>query len=382
VIADKISKGTFSMSSHLQLTGRMRGALRSLVHAGLKISHPHEELEPIEHNGLIATCHRDWPDDYTYLARWNALASRDPMATVFNGPAWQRTIVDEFIPAGVFRLVTVERGRDLVAVLPLGLNSISLLETPGHWLSDYLEPLVDPDHAIESWEAILTLVDHHWDWSLSGIKLHHIRPNSSLRQILPPLAPMHRFEYQETPVAKNPFIRLPQTWDQYLQTLHPHERKELKRKLRNAETKANLKWLTLKSPEEIAPALERAVAAMRESEALKADFTDEVLGEFLRCVVPRLARAGEFYVQELELEGSPAAWLLCLPSTNGPMIYNTTYDATRHQWSPGVVAFAMSIQEAIAAGAQTYNLLRGDEEYKHRLGAQISELYTIELRPI
>jgi CelD/BcsL family acetyltransferase involved in cellulose biosynthesis len=359
----------------------MRGALRSLVHAGLKISHPHHELEAIEHNGLTATCHRDWTNDLQFLDRWNVLALRDPIATVFNGPTWQTTIVDEFIPAGQFRLVTVERGNDLRAVLPLGLNSISLLETPGHWLSDYLEPVVDPDHAIETWEAILTLLDHLWDWSLSGLKLHHIRSNSNHRQILPALAPMHRFEYTETPVAKNPFIRLPQTWDEYLATLCCHERKELKRKLRNAQTKANCQWRTLKCCEDVEPALNRAVAAMRQSEECKALFTDEVLGNFLRRLVPRLAKTGDFYIQELHLEGSPAAWLLCLPSKNGPMIYNTSFDPAYHRWSPGIVAFALSIQDAIAAGAQTYNLLRGDEEYKHRLGAQIGELYTIELRP-
>jgi CelD/BcsL family acetyltransferase involved in cellulose biosynthesis len=371
-----------SHHAHFQLAGRMRGALRSLVHAGLKISHPHNDLDPIEHNGLIATCHRDWPDDPSFLTRWTALASCNTAATVFTRPIWQSMIVDEFIPARSFRLITVEHGSDLVAVLPLGLNTISLLETPGHWLTDYLEPLVDPDYFVEVWECILTLLDNLWDWSVLGVKLHHIRANSTLRQVLPPLAPVHRFEYTETLVAKNPYIRLPKTWDEYVSSLDSHERKETKRKIRNAQTKANLKWLKLTSPVEVESALERALSAMRQSDPLKAGFTDDVLANFLRQVVPRLAKTGDFYIQELHLENSPAAWLLCLASPNGPMIYNTTYTAAHHRWSPGIVSFALSIQDAIASGAQIYNLLRGDEAYKHRLGAQVSELYTIELQPI
>ncbi len=63
------------------------------------------------------------------------------------------------------------------------------------------------------------------------------------------------------------------------------------------------------------------------------------------------------------------------------MIYNTAYDFTQKQWSPGIVAFAMSIQEAIAAGAPVYNFLRGAEEYKDRLGAKDLQLLKIQLIP-
>ena len=40
------------MSRKLQLTGRMRGDLRSLVPAALKIAHPHGDLPPLERDGF------------------------------------------------------------------------------------------------------------------------------------------------------------------------------------------------------------------------------------------------------------------------------------------------------------------------------------------
>jgi CelD/BcsL family acetyltransferase involved in cellulose biosynthesis len=209
--------------------------------------------------------------------------------------------------------------------------------------------------------------------------LQHVRADSPLRQILPDLAPNFGFEYSETLAVKAPYIVLPKSWDDYLASLDVHERKEIKRKIRNAQTKAHLQWLTIRREEELVPALDRALAAMRQSESTKADFTDEVLVGFLRRLCPILARQGDFFLQELWLEGKPSAWLLCLRSDRGPMIYNTSYEFAQRQWSPGVVSFALAIQDAIAAGAPVFNLLRGAEEYKTRLGAKDLDLFKIQL---
>lgn len=368
------------MASKLQLAGRMRGALRTLVPAALNIAGS-GDFEPIEHNGLRAQCHRDWPDDPEFINRWNALLARNPWATVFCSPAWQSALINEFVPAGLFRLITVTRQDELLAVLPLAMNTAAMLETPGRWVTDYLDPLIDAQAAEPCWEIILSLLSELWDWSVGAVQFYHIRGTSVMRQLLPALAPKFGFAYQETFTTNAPFITLPQSWDEYLATLDAHERKEIKRKIRNAQAKANLQWLTLSKEEELVPALERALSAMRQSESPKADFTDEVLVGFLLRVCPILARQGDFFLQELVLEGKPSAWLLAFRSDRGPMIYNTAYDFAQRQWSPGIVGFALSIQDAIASGAPVYNFLRGAEDYKDRLGATDLQLFKIQLIP-
>jgi CelD/BcsL family acetyltransferase involved in cellulose biosynthesis len=370
-----------SMAGKLRLTGRMRGALRALVPAALKIAGGSGDFEPLQHDGLCARCLRDWPNEPDFLPRWNELLARNPSATVFLSPAWQSAVVNEFIPGGQFRLITVSRQQQLLAVLPLALNTSSMLETPGRWVTDYLDPLVDSQAAAECWEIILRLLDELWDWSMGGVLLHQVRGDSSLRQILPGLAPNFGFAYRETLIAKAPYIVLPKSWDEYLASLDAHERKEIKRKIRNGQTKAHLQWLTIQREEELVPALDRALAAMCQSESSKADFADEVLVGFLRRLCPILARQGDFFLDELWLEGKPSAWLLRLRSDRGPMIYNTTYAFSQRQWSPGIVSFSLAIQDAIAAGAPVFNLLRGAEEYKTRLGAKDLELFRVTLTP-
>jgi CelD/BcsL family acetyltransferase involved in cellulose biosynthesis len=364
-----------------QLTGRMRGALRALIPAGLNMAGGHGDFDPLQRDGLCVRCFRDWPNDPDFLPRWNELLAHNPWATVFLSPAWQYAVANEFVSAGHFRLITVSRQQQLLAVLPLALNSSSMLETPGCCVTDYLEPLVDSQAAPECWEIILRLLDELWDWSMGGVVLHQVRGDSPLRQILPGLTSRFGFEYRETLSIKAPYIALPKSWDEYLASLDAHERKEIKRKIRNAQTKAHLQWLTIQREEELVPALDRALAAMCQAEPTKADFTGNVLVGFLRRLCPILARQGDFFLDELWLEGKPSAWLLCLRSDHGPMIYNTGYEFSHRHWSPGIVSFSLAIRDAIAAGAPIFNLLRGTEEYKKRFGTRELDLFDIQLLP-
>jgi len=366
----------------LQLAGRMRDALRTLMPVGLNITHSYgEEFPPLERNGLTARCHRDWPQDAEFLDQWTELLKRNPWATVFRSPVWQTAVVDEFVPAGQFRLITVQRDQQLLALVPFALNTSAMLETPGRWVTDYLDPLVDYESTAECWTMILELLQDLWDWSLSGIYLPHVRGDSILRTLLPQICSRFGFNYEEEIFDQAPFIPLPSTWEGYLATLDSHERKEIKRKIRNAETKGAAKWLTITDAEQLNPALERAMEFMRQIDGEKGDFTDEVLIGFLRRLCPQLHQQGDFFMHELWIENRPVAWLLGLRSSRGPMMYNTAYDSTARNWSPGVVSFALAIRDAITAGHPIFNLLRGGEEYKKRLGAIDLDLLKITLRP-
>ena len=366
----------------LQLAGRMRGMLRTLVPANLKIAHSYNgEFPTVEQNGLTARCHRDWPQETAFLDQWKALLARNPQMTPFCSPAWQSSVLDEFVPAGKFRLLTVHRGDDLLAILPLSFNTASMLETAGRWVTDYMEPLVDAACAEECWAIMLQQLVNLWDWSVGGIILHHIRHDSPLRTLLPPVAAKYGFTFEESVVDVNPMIALPATWDEYLARLDGHERKEVKRKIRNAQTKSNARWLTLTKIEEVETAMERALSALRQSDSFKADFCEEILIPFLRRLIPKLTKAGDFYINELWLEEQPAAWLFALRSNQGPMIYNTSYDFSKRNLSPGAVAFALAIQDAINAGYPCFNLLRGGEEYKKRLEAVDAQLLRFTLKP-
>jgi CelD/BcsL family acetyltransferase involved in cellulose biosynthesis len=364
----------------LQLRGRTLGFLRVLAPIRLKISDPRGGDSPtLGCDGLVARCDRAWPADSQFLQQWNALLARTPDATVFNSPGWQQAVTDYFVRPGRLRIVTVRRGDALLAVFPLALHAASVLETPGKWVSDYLDPLVDPAAARQCWPLILDLLNDLWDWSTRGLVFHNIPDTSSIRSILKAIAPDYEFEYQETVVDSAPYLLLPDTWEKYLDTLSSKQRRNQKKNLRTAETDAKARWLTLNTMDQITPALERGVAGLCQAEGSKGRFSRAYLSGFLRRVVPAIVAQGDFYMHELWMQGKPAAWHFMLRSRDGPMGYNAAFDASLRDLSPGSTSFAMAIRSAIEGKSPKYNFLRGSEEFKIRLGCKSIDLLKISL---
>ncbi len=96
---------------------------------------------------------------------------------------------------------------------------------------------------------------------------------------------------------------------------------------------------------------------------------------------PALAERGWLRVFSLRLHDRPCAGVITFRSPgNGLMAWATAYNESDKAWSPGIVAFAMTIRRAIEEGADHLDLLRGDCDYKARLGAQTRPLYQLTLR--
>jgi len=96
-------------------------------------------------------------------------------------------------------------------------------------------------------------------------------------------------------------------------------------------------------------------------------------------IASTLAREGRLRLLMLMLGETPAAALLEFPSARGPLLYNSGYDPNQRQWSPGAVMFGLALKEAIENKAQVFDLLRGREEYKYRLGAVDDPLFRISI---
>ena len=360
---------------------RLRGAVHKLAPVGLNIGRGGAaDFPPLRRDGLQAQCLRGWPEDPVLVAQWDELAWNSPGAHPFLTPTWLRGVIEQFVPKGMLRLVIVRQEERLVGVFPLHFTKKATLETPGRYLSDYLEPAVDA--ALESpvWSIFLDLFASLWDWSLVGLVLPHIREHSSCRALLKTLAPRHGFGVHETQVNTVSRIDLPDTFDEYLEALPGRDRKELKRKIRNAQTKAGATFSECGGLDAFIATLERSLSQMeRCHNHAKARFVANSLHPLLTRVGPALFDAGRLKVSNLIIEGKTAASLLWFDTPSGPMNFNVSYDESAQQWSPGAVTFAMAIEQAIGRKAKVFDLLRGDEDYKRRLGAEFHPLYRLML---
>jgi CelD/BcsL family acetyltransferase involved in cellulose biosynthesis len=337
-------------------------------------------FEPFAYAGLRVHCHSAWPGEGSALREaWEKLLARAPDATVFQSPTWQAAGWAATHPVARLRLLSIARKDDLLGIVPLCLTDKRGLVSPSPAVSDYLEPPLHPDASEDCLVAALAFLVKHWDRTVVEVTFHNVGESALIRQTLPAVAERAGFSCEEKVVEHAPAIALPKTWEAYLGQLDAHQRKELRRKLNNAAGKGAAELVSCPITEANA-SLHRVLDCMEASGGEKSEAVREFVRPLMESAGMALMREGRMELLMLRIEGQPAAGLIQFPSRAGPMLYNIGYDARLKQWSPGVVATALAIRRAIEQGHSTYDLLRGREEHKYRLGAVDRALYRLTLR--
>lgn len=329
-------------------------------------------------DGLLIRCHRMLGNDSALLSAWEELYRRVPTATPFHSPAWQRSILEAPEAMRRLRFFAAYDGDRLIAVLPLESRRGRILRTSGAMLTDYLDPLVDPEYAQNCWPAILKGVGILAPGC--SVVLENIREESCgpVLSIGAAKAGFSLSNGEEHAVAR---IALPATWDLYLESLDRHERKELKRKVRKAEEQGGARLEVCSDAATVVDEINAMFELIEGTGGGKARKAKWVFPKHFAASAPALAASGRLVLYKLIIENKHAAGIIALPTHNGQILWNTTFDPEMRQWSPGIVLFAMLIRRAIEQKHTTFDLLRGQYEYKYRLGAADHPLRTVTLRP-
>ncbi len=99
-------------------------------------------------------------------------------------------------------------------------------------------------------------------------------------------------------------------------------------------------------------------------------FATKGFGDFLASLINHWWPSGIAYVATLELDGRPVAGGIGMWSDEELAVYLIGMDIEANEHRPGLLWHVESSRLAIDAGKQSYNFLRGDEEYKSRFGAK------------
>jgi len=332
-------------------------------------------------------CHEEWPKDEATISAWQALADRAPFATGFHQPTWQRAVCQTLGKTHRLRLITVwEKGEGgsggrLRAVLPMSLRDNHLLESLCPTVTDYLDPLIEPDCEVQVWPIVLKMFRALRQGVNKNISLHHVRDDAPCRGILREMAWSEGFDFAENVTQFAPQLALPPSWEEFLATLDAHERKETRRKINKVMTKGAGRLVRCSSDSaEISRALTHAFGLMEQAPGKKGVAVKKLLRPLLEKAAPPLIMSGKLWLTTLYVNEVPAAITLQFAHAGGPMLWNCGFDNSKREWSPGIVLTAETIRLAIEAGAPKYDLLNGQEQYKYRLGAKDVPLWRISLR--
>jgi predicted N-acyltransferase len=165
-----------------------------------------------------------------------------------------------------------------------------------------------------------------------------------------------------------PYLELPSSWGGYLEQIDSKQRRELKRKIRRAESyPMSVDWRLYQSGQDLTGWVDTILALMEHDPQKKAFLTDPMRKHF-HLVAEAAERGGWLQMAVLDVGGEPAFGYFNFDFDDRLWIYNSGFDPQHAALSPGWVLMGYLIQWAIEQGRKGIDFLRGGETYKYRLG--------------
>lgn len=330
-------------------------------------------------DGLLAQWSRRWPEHGAFAAGVDSLLRSVPSSTAFHAPPWQEAISRAFVRAGRYRLLSIQDDAGVAGLMPLWICGRGRLESVGAMVSDYLEPAIRPGREPAIWRAFLQAMRDVPGVAAREVLLRNLRRECVDLGALASAAAREGFTAEWEPACVVASTPLPATWEAYLARLSSHDRREIRRKVRNAQSKADARLLVVESPEGTAQALRSALDMMRGAGGIKGLKVLWIYRRLFARAGAGLAASRWLRVYQLHLKGKIAAGVIAFRSQAGPMLWGSGFDAETRAWSPGIVLFAMALQHAIAERATSFDFMRGESRYKSEFGAVESPIFNLRL---
>lgn len=160
-------------------------------------------------------------------------------------------------------------------------------------------------------------------------------------------------------------LALPAGYDEFLEAIGKKERHEVRRKVRRYERMVGP--VSLETHRGSGWAFEEFVRLHRQAEGEKGAFLTHEREELFG----RLAETDGWRFDLLDTEhGIASAVVFGYSDASGYYLYNSAYDPVFADASPGVVLLGAMIERAIDEEMPRFDFLKGDEDYKFRMGSE------------
>lgn len=290
---------------------------------------------------------------------WLALCRRTPGVTPFQTPAW---LLPWWRTFGSDELATIvaRDGDRLEALAPLYVirdDEESLGMLLGTGISDYLD--VVGDAAAVAGE--LARIDcQMWD-------LQQLRPSSSLLRLPLPDGWSDNVEDHDA----CPTLDVSGAGDELQNLISTHFRKKIRYYRRSLARLGEVRVETPSSEtlDELLTALFDLHASRWQRRGLPGVLADEPVQAFHRDAARRMLDAGMLRMYAKRVAERIVAVFYGFALHDTVYYYLSGYDPELEKLSIGTLLVAHAIEEAVRAGATTFDFLRGAEDYKYTWGA-------------
>jgi CelD/BcsL family acetyltransferase involved in cellulose biosynthesis len=317
-------------------------------------------------------------------AEWNDLLHRSTCDNIFSTWEWQSSWWKAYQAGELWVVACRDDDGHLIGLAPWFIEhnqdgervvrSIGCVD-----VTDYVDVLVEPEHV----QPVFTmLADHLLEHSdrYDRVNLCNIPETSPTREMFSAILEGCGFSVEVVLQEVCPVIVLPPTYEDYLARLDKKQRHELRRKVRRAESEEKVAWYIVGSEHDVHAEMERFLTLMAASQRQKAEFLEDPKNvDFFKRVMPIAFDRGWVQLSFLTINGKAVATYLNFDYNGRILVYNSGLlpDAYPHL-SPGIVLLCYNIEHAIETHHHVFDFLRGNENYKYRMGAEDTHVYKLK----
>lgn len=307
----------------------------------------------------------DYVDFLSLKEKWNNLLHKCKH-TIFSTWEWLSTWWKYYGNNKKLILLLAEQNGELLAIAPLmysvhimlGLRrgKIEFIGTPH---SDYNNFIISTKHGecIEAFITFLYTNSKKWDC----IDLLDIPESAEYLQFL------LKYSKSLKPVHKCPFVRLPSSYEKFLQNFNYNKRRYFRKKLQRLEAAFNVEFVDYSNPETCSEGMHLLFDLHQKrwrSKGFSGAFADPKFRGFNLEIAKTFAQKNWLGLYILKLSGNVAAVDYGFKYNSKYYAYLAGFDPKYAYYGVGNILRLLLIRKLIQEGLTEFDFLRGAEKYK------------------
>ncbi len=309
---------------------------------------------------------------------WNKFEKTTPPSNLFLTFEWFNLLLNNQAKLPKLNIMILQnKENDIDGIAPLIQREKTITFFGDSNICDYQDFLVNPHKSSVFFTHLINyLIKKNWE----NICLQDIPENSETLTIFVNLCKKNNWDISVLEQNVCPEIRLTKTWEQYLLSLPKKQRHEARRKINNLIKTKNYSWEILEGEKINAESLKIFLnLAKKSSDEKKAFFSSSYINLF-KQIFTKLNKNSILKLAFLNINGLPVASNIMFDYKNKRMLYNSGFNPEFKNLSVGLINTYFCIKDAIEKKFDSFDFLKGNEEYKFRLGAnKITKVYTINI---
>lgn len=307
---------------------------------------------------------------------WQALIDEDPTASIFHSARFLHRWCEHLRRDCQLQLRFVYDDDRLIGVVPEVRDGSFVHFAGGEHVTDYLGPVSRPEdrgQVVATWFEHLA-DDDSWDRLVAA----GLAEDAGWHELIAKEADRLGFSVDGPDIEDVcPRVGIGGGWAAYLDAITGKQRHEIRRKARKLARETASAELAEVALDDLHDAVDEFVTLHRTSAGEKGRFfVDEHRTAFFHGLVDEFGADRILRIHRLVVDGATGAITVSLVDGDWGL-YNSAYDQQLRGLAPGMVLVGELIRMAAEEGHQAFDLLRGDEEYKYRFGAEDRRVFRL-----